>query len=71
MRRRPLAVLLGGLALGTVVTAASAGATAPADERTAANPSPVVPAVEPLINEGVTVEGPLINNFTLPEVLKS
>lgn len=48
------AALVGGLVLSTA-TAATA----------AANPIPL-PVIDTLINEGISVEGPLINNIVLP-----
>ncbi|CAM5395909.1 hypothetical protein SALBM135S_01072 [Streptomyces alboniger] len=64
--KRLLAVLaLAGAALA--VTGAAHGASAgPHGER---NPFPPLPVTEPLISEGVTIEGPLINNLVLPQRL--
>ncbi|MGX1912527.1 hypothetical protein ACWIID_27225 [Streptomyces phaeochromogenes] len=49
-------------------SAALIGVLAP--QATAAQPALPLPipvaAVEPLVTEGVTVEGPLVNNITLP-----
>nr|WP_107410203.1 hypothetical protein [Streptomyces luteocolor] len=55
-------------AFGVVVTAvvlavAPGGPAGPAHP--VANPSPL-PVTETLIGEGITVEGPLVNNVTLP-----
>lgn len=60
MRHRFAALVLATLAL-------TAAYTAPA--QAAANPSPVSAAAESLITEGLTIEGPLINNFGLSQLL--
>ncbi|MFI6080336.1 hypothetical protein ACIBBB_05030 [Streptomyces sp. NPDC051217] len=52
------------LVLSTVALAAYA---APA--QAVANPSPLPPGVESLITEGLTIEGPLINNLTLRKLM--
>ncbi|WP_369212737.1 hypothetical protein [Streptomyces flavofungini] len=59
MLRRFAALMLGTLALAVV-------STVPAHAM--ANPWPVLPAVAPLVTEGVTIEGPLINNVALPRL---
>ncbi|MEU6822355.1 hypothetical protein ABZ921_17155 [Streptomyces atriruber] len=56
------------LVLALVALAAAAGPVVAAT----ANPGPLpvpLPVADTLVNEGVTVEGPLINNFGLPTVL--
>ncbi|GAA1926710.1 hypothetical protein GCM10009837_60200 [Streptomyces durmitorensis] len=59
-RRVRTYTLLAALALSvTAITAPPAAA---------ANPPPV-PHIESLITEGVTVEGPLVNNVGLPHLL--
>ncbi|MGA4838048.1 hypothetical protein [Streptomyces sp. G45] len=70
MPRRPTAVLLGALTLtvALAVPATAAPATAVAAPA-AANPAPLLPGAEPLITEGISVEGPLINNLGLPTLL--
>ncbi|MEV0439825.1 hypothetical protein AB0I84_35450 [Streptomyces spectabilis] len=70
MRRRLTAALLLGLALTGIstVTAAAAG-PAPTARHAPANPSPLLPAPESLITEGISIEGPLINNLGLPKLL--
>ncbi|MEU7583952.1 hypothetical protein AB0B50_40960 [Streptomyces sp. NPDC041068] len=55
------AALLGALALSLAVTAVPAAAAV-------ANPAPL-PVTESLITEGVTIEGPLVNNLALPQVV--
>lgn len=60
MRHRFAALVLATVAL-------AAAYTAPA--QAAANPSPVPLAAESLITEGLTIEGPLINNLGLPKLL--
>lgn len=64
-RRRVLAcTLLAALALSvTAMTAPAAAAPYPA-----ANPPPL-PAVESLITEGATIEGPLVNSVALSHLL--
>ncbi|MEV0255350.1 hypothetical protein AB0H82_13985 [Streptomyces sp. NPDC050732] len=52
--------LVGGVALPGATAVASPGGAA-----VSANPIPL-PVVDTLINEGVSVEGPLINNIVLP-----
>ncbi|MEU9186913.1 hypothetical protein AB0D14_20665 [Streptomyces sp. NPDC048484] len=48
-------------------SAALLGVLAPQAAARPALPLPLpVAAVEPLVTEGVTVEGPLVNNLTLP-----
>ncbi|MEV5982933.1 hypothetical protein [Streptomyces sp. NPDC052114] len=56
LRPRPAlaTAVLGALALAAAVTAP-------------ANPSPL-PVTDSLISEGITVEGPLINNVVLPRL---
>ncbi|WP_405800979.1 hypothetical protein [Streptomyces sp. NBC_01506] len=55
-------------ALVFATVALAAAYTAPA--QAAVNPSPVsLPATESLITEGLSIEGPLINNLGLPHVL--
>ncbi|MFK4065454.1 hypothetical protein [Streptomyces sp. NPDC029674] len=56
--------VVGALAAGLLVSVAAAVA-APAAAAVPANPIPL-PVVDTLINEGVSVEGPLINNIVLP-----
>ncbi|MFF8383991.1 hypothetical protein [Streptomyces kanasensis] len=62
MRRRHTAVLAAALALASAcllpTTAAATAGPGPLP--------PVLPAAESLVTEGVSVEGPLINNVTLP-----
>ncbi|MET8683239.1 hypothetical protein ABZV77_03405 [Streptomyces sp. NPDC004732] len=56
------------LVLALVALAAAAG---PAVAVAPANPGPLpipLPVADTVVNEGVTVEGPLINNFGLPTV---
>ncbi|QIB41949.1 hypothetical protein [Streptomyces aureoverticillatus] len=68
--RRTVVLVIGALAAMTSLTApAAAVTTAPAAVHAAANPLPPLAAAESLINEGVTVEGPLINNVGLPHLL--
>ncbi|WDF39146.1 hypothetical protein PBV52_21255 [Streptomyces sp. T12] len=58
--------------LATVVAAVLVGVLAPLAPVAVAAPAPALPlpvpaaGAESLITEGVTVEGPLINNFGLP-----
>ncbi|MFE6161723.1 hypothetical protein ACFQ7F_22745 [Streptomyces sp. NPDC056486] len=62
--RRVLAfTLLAALALSVAAIAAPASAAQP--EGPYAGP---LPPVESLITEGVTVEGPLLNNINLPQL---
>lgn len=62
--RRVLSLaLLAALALSVAVIAVPASAA-----HRAANPAPPLPHLEPLITEGVTVEGPLINGVNLPQL---
>ncbi|MBW5423199.1 hypothetical protein GKQ77_16785 [Streptomyces sp. BG9H] len=63
-RRVVSATLLGLLALTLAVGAAPASAA----ERKPPSPIPV-PAIDTLISEGITVEGPLINGVVLPHLL--
>ncbi|WP_030688203.1 hypothetical protein [Streptomyces sp. NRRL B-1347] len=70
MRRRLTAVLLGGLALTGMSTATAAAAGPPPMARHAlVNPAPLLPSPESLITEGISIEGPLINNLGLPKLL--
>lgn len=64
--KRPFHTRAGVAAAALVSAAALVTALAP---EAAANPSALplpVPAPESLITEGVTIEGPLINNLGLP-----
>ncbi|QEV20803.1 hypothetical protein [Streptomyces alboniger] len=63
-RRALTATLLGILILALAAVAVPASAA----QRAVANPSPL-PLPESLITEGVTVEGPLINNVGIPHLL--
>ncbi|MGP3983518.1 hypothetical protein [Streptomyces sp. KR80] len=54
--RRIATAVLGAVALIGVLAAPAA----------AVPPLPVPAGAEPLVTEGVTVEGPVINNLTLP-----
>ncbi|MFF8399065.1 hypothetical protein [Streptomyces sp. NPDC016172] len=59
MRENLLAVALCAVALVGVLAPSAAGAPAP--------PLPLpVAGVEPLVTEGVTIEGPLVQNVSLP-----
>ncbi|GGK29831.1 hypothetical protein GCM10011583_72170 [Streptomyces camponoticapitis] len=57
----------GFAALVLATVALTAAYTAPA--QAAANPSPVPPAAESLLKDGLTIEGPLINNLDLQHLL--
>lgn len=69
MRPKPSARSAVTASVGALLSAiALVGALAP---EAAANPSALplplpVAGAEPLVTEGVTIEGPLVNNITLP-----
>ncbi|MFH8368329.1 hypothetical protein [Streptomyces sp. NPDC018031] len=58
MLRRLTVVLLGSLVLTGLFTSAATAA-----------PNPILPSPESLITEGITIEGPLINNLGLPKLV--
>ncbi|WP_330177508.1 hypothetical protein OG875_30760 [Streptomyces sp. NBC_01498] len=58
MRHRFAALVCATVALAAVYTVPA---------QAAANPSPLAPA-ESLITEALTIEGPLINNLSLPQL---
>ncbi|MEV6183081.1 hypothetical protein [Streptomyces sp. NPDC052015] len=64
--RRALAALA---LVGAALTVTGTAQAAPVGQHKAANPSPVLPGAESLITEGLTIEGPLINNFGLPKLI--
>ncbi|MWA13981.1 hypothetical protein [Streptomyces sp. BA2] len=63
-RRAWTVTLLAALAVSVIATAAPV----PAAGLAPVNPPPL-PHVEPLITEGVTIEGPLVNSVALPHLL--
>ncbi|WJV44398.1 hypothetical protein [Streptomyces flavofungini] len=67
--RRPVVLVIGALAAMTSLTAPAAAASAAPAAHAAANPLPPLAAAGSLVTEGVTVEGPLINNLGLPRLL--
>ncbi|EPH43578.1 hypothetical protein ABT390_10420 [Streptomyces aurantiacus] len=67
--RRPLVLVIGALAAMAALTAPAAAVTAAPAAPPAASPVPPLAAAESLIGEGVTVEGPLINNLGLPHLV--
>lgn len=68
--RRPFALVIVALAAATSFTAPAAAATAaPAAAPAVEGPLPPLPAPESLITEGISIEGPLINNLGLPKLL--
>lgn len=72
--RRSVVLVAGALAAMTAlatpaVAVTAAPAAAPAAANPAPSPLPPLPAAESLITEGVTIEGPLINNLGLPHLL--
>ncbi|MEV0529235.1 hypothetical protein AB0I66_38025 [Streptomyces sp. NPDC050439] len=63
-RRGWTVALLAALAVSVTVIATPVSAA----EHAPANPPPL-PHIESLVNEGVTVEGPLVNGVALPHLL--
>ncbi|MFD9883077.1 hypothetical protein ACFWZT_16665 [Streptomyces alboflavus] len=70
--RRSVVLVAGALAAMTALATPAAAVTA-APAAAVANPAPSplppLPAPESLITEGISIEGPLINNLGLPKVL--
>ncbi|MVO85716.1 hypothetical protein GPA10_13355 [Streptomyces sp. p1417] len=62
--RRSVALVVASLAAVTALAAPAAAGAVGAAPASVASPLPPLP--ESLITEGVTVEGPLINNLVLP-----
>ncbi|GGS22892.1 hypothetical protein GCM10010252_72580 [Streptomyces aureoverticillatus] len=68
--RRSLVLVIGALAATAALTAPATAATAaPAAAHSAMNPLPPLAAAESLVTEGVSIEGPLINNLGLPHLV--
>ncbi|MFD0417018.1 hypothetical protein [Streptomyces sp. NPDC127108] len=72
--RRSVVLVAGALAAMTALATPAAAVTAapattPTAVNSAASPLPPLPVAESLVTEGVTIEGPLINNLGLPHIV--
>ncbi|MFD9858506.1 hypothetical protein [Streptomyces alboflavus] len=71
--RRSVVLVAGALAamtaLATPAAAVTAAPAAAVANAAPASPLPPLPAPESLITEGISIEGPLINNLGLPHLV--